>query len=51
MAFMCFYNLMKYGNDKRLTDEVGYSFFSYWILEFPEMNPFFNFAYAGVRPL
>ena len=47
MAFMCFYNLMKYGNDKKLTDEVGYSFFSYWILEFPEMNPFFNFAYAA----
>ncbi len=47
MAFMCFYNLMKYGNDKKLTDEVGYTFFSYWILEFPEMNPFFNFAYAA----
>ncbi len=47
MAFMCFYNLMKYGRDQKLTDEVGYSFFSYWILEFPEMNPFFNFAYAA----
>lgn len=47
MAFMCFYNLMKYGNDPKLTDEVGYSFFSYWILEFPEMNPFFNFCYAA----
>ncbi len=47
MAFMGFYNLMKYGNDKKLTDEAGYSFFSYWILEFPEMNPFFNFAYAA----
>jgi len=46
MAFMCFYNLMKYGNDEKLTHEVGYSFFSYWILEFPEMNPFFNFCYA-----
>ena len=44
---MCFYNLMKYGNDPKLTDEVGYSFFCYWILEFPEMNPFFNFAYAA----
>ena len=47
MAFMCFYNLMKYGNDPKLTHEVGYSFFSYWILEFPEMNPFFNYCYAA----
>ncbi|MEK7706694.1 MAG: hypothetical protein AAB380_01700 [Verrucomicrobiota bacterium] len=47
MAFMCFYNLMKYGNDPRLTHEVGYAFFCYWILEFPEMNPFFNFCYAA----
>jgi hypothetical protein len=47
MAFMCFYNLMKYGNDPTLIHEVGYTFYSYWILEFPEMNPFFNFAYAA----
>ena len=47
MAFMCFYNLMKYGNDPKLTTEVGYSFYCAWILEFPEMNPFFNFAYAA----
>jgi len=47
MAFMSFYNLMKYGNDPKLTAEVGYSFYSHWILEFPEMNPFFNFAYAA----
>lgn len=47
MAFMCFYNLMKYGNDPKLTHEVAYAFYSYWILEFPEMNPFFNFCYAA----
>lgn len=47
MAFMCFYNLMKYGNDPKLTHEAGYAFYSYWILEFPEMNPFFNFCYAA----
>lgn len=47
MAFMCFYNLMKYGNDPELTHEAGYAFYSHWILEFPEMNPFFNFAYAA----
>ena len=47
MAFMCFYNLMKYGNDPKLTHEAGYAFYSYWILEFPEMSPFFNFCYAA----
>lgn len=47
MAFMSFYNLMKYGNDPKLTAAAGYSFFSYWTLEFPEMNPFFNFVYAA----
>jgi hypothetical protein len=47
MALMSFYNLMKYGNDPTLTDEVGYAFFCYWILESPEMNPFFNFCYAA----
>ncbi len=47
MAFMCFYNLMKYGQDPKLTHEAGYAFFSYWILELPEMNPFFNFCYAA----
>ena len=26
---------------------IRYSFFHYWLLEAPEMNPFFNFAYAG----
>jgi hypothetical protein len=47
MAFMSFYNLMKYGNDPKLLAAAGYAFFSHWTLEFPEMNPFFNFAYAA----
>ena len=47
MAFMSFYNLMKYGNDPKLLAATGYAFFSHWTLEFPEMNPFFNFAYAA----
>ncbi len=47
MAFMSFYNLMKYGNDPKLLAATGYAFFNHWTLEFPEMNPFFNFAYAA----
>ena len=47
MAFMCFYNLMKYGKDPKLVHEAAYAFYSYWILEAPEMNPFFNFCYAA----
>ncbi|MBD3266173.1 hypothetical protein GF373_05840 [bacterium] len=46
MAFMCFYNLIKYTKDKNLKKQFTFAFYNYWILEFPEMNPFFNFAYA-----
>lgn len=47
MAFMCFYNLMKYGKDEALLQKIGYSFYTAWAIEAPEMNPFFNFAYAA----
>ncbi len=47
MAFMCFYNLMKYGKDEALKKEILYSFYSAWTVEQPEMNPFFNFCYAA----
>jgi hypothetical protein len=47
MAIMCYYNLIKYTDDPELRDRMLYSFYKYWILEFPEMNPFFNFAYAA----
>jgi hypothetical protein len=47
MAFMCFYNLMKYSQNEALRDEMRYSFYSHWTLEEPEMNPFFNFCYAA----
>ncbi len=47
MAFMCFYNLIKYTDDARLKEEMQYSFYNYWMLEFPETNPFFNFAFAA----
>ena len=48
MAFMCYYNLIKYTKDDKLREEMTYSFFNYWVREHPEVNPFFNFAYAAV---
>jgi hypothetical protein len=47
MAFMCYYNLLRYAKDEKLKELIRYSFFRYWVNEAPEMNPFFNFAYAG----
>jgi hypothetical protein len=47
MAFMCYYNLLRCSRDDVLKAQIRYSFFSYWANEVPEMNPFFNFAYAA----
>ncbi|RJP31956.1 MAG: hypothetical protein C4527_06785 [Candidatus Omnitrophota bacterium] len=47
MAFMSYYNLIKYTKNETLRREMIFSFYNYWILEFPEMNPFFNFTYAA----
>ena len=47
MAFMCYYGLLRYSSDENLKPLVRYSFFRYWANEAPEMNPFFNFAYAA----
>ncbi len=48
MAVMCFYNLLKYTKDPVLREQILFSFYCRWTLEEPEMNPFFNFAYAAV---
>ncbi len=48
MAFMSFYNLIRYTKDDELREEARYAFYAYWCLEAPEMNPFFNFCYAAV---
>ena len=48
MAFMSFYNLIRYTDDPSLLDRYITSFYSYWRLEEPERNPFFHFAYAAV---
>ncbi len=47
MAVMCFYNLLRYSKDEDLKKLIQFSFFRYWVNEAPEMNPFFNFAYAA----
>ena len=47
LAIMSFYNLIRYTKNEELRERMRYSFFTYWRLEYPEMNPFFNFAYAA----
>jgi len=47
MAFMSFYNLIKYTKDDALRERMQHAFFNYWKLEFPELNPFFNIAAAA----
>ncbi len=47
MAFMSFYSLIKYAKDEKLRQKSLVSFYNAWVLEEPEMNPFFNFAYAA----
>lgn len=49
MAFMCFYNLIRYSRDEELRERMRLSFLNFWSLEEPEMNAFFNFAFAAVN--
>lgn len=47
MAIMNYYSLIKYSNNDALRKEIQYSFFNYWAVMYPEMNPLFNFAFAA----
>jgi len=47
MAFMCFYNLIKYAEDPELRQVAALSLRLYWSCEEPEINPLFNFIYAA----
>lgn len=47
MAFMGYYNLLKYEKDPKLRQMWLTSFYLYWKLEEPEVNPFFNFAFVA----
>jgi hypothetical protein len=48
MAFMSYYGLLRFSRDEALKNLIRSSFFHYWVNEAPEMNPFFNFAYAAL---
>ncbi len=47
MAFMCYYNLCKYAPEQ-IKGQVAVSMLLSWRMEYPEMNPFFNFAAAAM---
>ena len=47
MAFMSYYDLIKYETDDDLLQKYSYSLANYWHVERPEMNPFFNFVTAA----
>jgi len=49
MAFMDFYNLIRYETDPQLRYKYSVAFYHYWIMERPELNPLFNFMYAAVN--
>ena len=48
MAFMSYYNLIKYEPDPKLKKLYLASFANSWRQEEPEMNPFFNFCFASL---
>jgi hypothetical protein len=49
MAFMGYYNLIRYETDPVLLQKYTLSFYHYWTLERPELNPLFNFLYAAIN--
>lgn len=48
MAFMNFYNLIRYEQDPALRRIYALGLHERWTLERPELNPFFNFVCAAV---
>ncbi|MDB6109372.1 MAG: Two component regulator propeller [Pedosphaera sp.] len=49
MAVMAYYGLLRTSTDEKLKELMRISFFFYWTHESQELNPFFNFAYAGLN--
>jgi hypothetical protein len=47
MAFMSFYNLIRYEDDPELKRYYLFAFYRYWRTEAPELNPLFNFLFAA----
>jgi hypothetical protein len=48
MAFMSYYNVLRYEKDPARRRVYASSFRRYWELERPERNPLFHFLYAAV---
>ncbi len=48
MAFMGYYNLIKYEKDPYLRQKYALSLRNYWVLEARELCPLFNYIYAAV---
>jgi hypothetical protein len=49
MAFMDFYNLIRYETDPTRQRKYTLAFYHYWTMERPELNPLFNFMYAATN--
>ncbi|HUE14280.1 MAG TPA: hypothetical protein VMR25_08960 [Planctomycetaceae bacterium] len=47
MAFMCYFNLLKYATDLDVRRAVNTSLRRYWVTEEPEDSPLFNFIFAA----
>lgn len=48
MAFMSFYNLIKYEENPKLRASYAGAMYRYFLIERPEKNPLFNYIYAAV---
>jgi hypothetical protein len=48
MYFMNYYNLIRYETDSALQQKYLLAFYNHWMMERPELNPLFNFMYAGI---
>ena len=47
MAFMCYFNLLRYGTDADVHRAANASLRRYWSLEQPEQSPLFNYIFAA----
>jgi hypothetical protein len=48
MAVECYFGLLRCSRDEALKTLMRSSFYHYWVNVEPDMNPFFNFAYAAL---
>ncbi len=47
MAFMCYFNLLRYATDLDVRRAVNASLRRYWTIEEPERSPLFNYIFAA----